>query len=120
MLCTKGAICKHCARQLYYPILELGRLRLIEAMELIQGRTAIVRQMRPRMKDLVTGGKNVSSLYSPRHSSLKLPGRLLALSQSELSSPLSKHSPRKERVVWHSNKCRNLGPGVGGQGISDY
>ena len=41
--------------RLYYPILQIGTLRLVAVMGLVQRHTATVRQMRCRMEDLASG-----------------------------------------------------------------
>lgn len=41
--------------RLSYLILSIGRLRVVEVLELVQGHTATVRQIRYRMEDLASG-----------------------------------------------------------------
>lgn len=70
--------------RLCHPILQTGRLKLVAVMKLVQGHPASGRQMRCRTEDWANG---LVSL--PSSTSSKWLGRLLALSQTELSTPAS-------------------------------
>lgn len=110
--------------RLYCPILQIGKLRLLEIMELILGHTGYREADEVWLEALASRVKKsiyivCLSLSPPRHSSSKLPDRLLGLSQSVWSSPVP-NSPRKIQVVGRPDKCRSLDLGVGDSGVRDH
>ena len=109
----------------HYPILQIGKLRLIEVMELGQDYTATVRQRRPRMEGLAQGGKKYSllvSLFSQMFNFFEV-ARLAPSSESVRAELLFLHKqPKKSRGGLAVQQTQELGPWnlVLAASVSDY